>query len=238
MKYSKSESAYFRKSKKENSIKGGKLKKDGILENSDFLGKNGNNVPKKEFIMKQNNGSFEFKNMNPNKVDTPINSDNPIKIMVQKGTGKIFIFFGYDSKTQTYRYVCYINPNASKLHNIKIICEEMIQKNGSSKIVRLSHREFFGISIEELIVLFYNLLKIRKKHPEFMNELFEYLNTFVFHYQLFNNLNNSNNHIMYKDMVEEIGQMLRNEEIYKQNMMEKQKKKNQIQNKQMLEEWK
>ena len=36
MKYSKSDSAYFRKSKKENSIKGGKLKENGILENSDF----------------------------------------------------------------------------------------------------------------------------------------------------------------------------------------------------------
>ena len=43
MKYSKSDGAYFRKSKKENSIKGGKLKEDEKLENSDFVGKNGNN---------------------------------------------------------------------------------------------------------------------------------------------------------------------------------------------------
>ena len=59
MKYSKSDGAYFRKSKKENSIKGGKLKEDEKLENSDFVGKNGNNVvPKQEFKMKQKNGIF------------------------------------------------------------------------------------------------------------------------------------------------------------------------------------
>jgi hypothetical protein len=50
MKYYKSDSAYFRKSKKENSIKGGKLIENGKLENRDFLGKNGNNVvPKQKF---------------------------------------------------------------------------------------------------------------------------------------------------------------------------------------------
>ena len=226
MKYSKSESAYFRKSKKENSIKGGKLKKDGILENSDFSGKNGNNVvPKKEFIMKQKNGSFELKNMNHTNVDTPINSDNPIKIMVQKGTGKIFIFFGYDSDTQTYRYVCYINPNASKLHNNLIICKKLvIHKNGSSEIADVPHMQFLKIDIEVLIVLYYNLLKIRDKHPEFMNELFEYLQMFVFGCESLNIQNNTYLNNTYRSMVEEIGQMLRNEEIYKQNMMEKQKK--------------
>ena len=85
MKYSKSESAYFRKSKKENSIKGGKLRENGILEKNDFSGKNGNNVvPKQEFKMKQKNGSFELRHFNQNRVDTPINSENPIKIMIQK----------------------------------------------------------------------------------------------------------------------------------------------------------
>jgi hypothetical protein len=44
MKYSKSERAYFRNSKKKNSIKGGLVKVNRILEESDFSGKNGNNV--------------------------------------------------------------------------------------------------------------------------------------------------------------------------------------------------
>lgn len=40
MKYSKSDCAYFRNSKKENSIKGGKLKENGIFDRMDFIGKN------------------------------------------------------------------------------------------------------------------------------------------------------------------------------------------------------
>lgn len=94
MKYSKSDSAYFKKSKKENSIKGGKLRENGILEKNDFSGKNGNNVvPKQKFKVEQNNNmGFELQNMNPNKVSKykQRNVVKPIKIMKQKITDEPF----------------------------------------------------------------------------------------------------------------------------------------------------
>ena len=43
MRYSKSDSVYFRSRKKENSKKGGNLERNGTLENSNFLGKNQEN---------------------------------------------------------------------------------------------------------------------------------------------------------------------------------------------------
>jgi hypothetical protein len=213
MKYSKSERAYFRNSKKENSIKGGTLRINGKLEYTDFIGKNGNNVvPKQKFKVEENNNmGFELQNMNPNNVGKykPTNSRKPIKLMVQKGTGKIFIFFGYSPETQTYHLVCYINPDASKINNNRIICKKLvIHENGSSEIVKLSHRDFLNIGIEELIILCYHFLKIRQKNNGFMNELFEYLSLFIFNKVLGTRFPNSNNHRMYKDMVEEIGEMI------------------------------
>ena len=216
MKYSKLESAYFRKSKKENSIKGGKLRENGKLENSDFSDKNGNNVvPKQNFNVEQNNNiGVELQNMNPNKVGKykPTNSHKPIKLMVQKGTGKIFIFFGYNPETKTYHLVCYINPDASNLDNNRIKCKKLIiSSNGSRKIVELSHSDFLNIGIEELIVLCYHFLKIRQKNHGFMNELFEYLSLFVFDKVLGTRFPNSNNHRMYNDMVKEIRKMVMKE---------------------------
>ena len=230
MKYSKSDGAYFRKSKKENSIKGGKLKEDEKLENSDFVGKNGNNVvPKQEFKMKQKNGSFELRNLNQNRVDMPINRENPIKIMIQKKTQRPFVFFAYNTDTNTYDFVCYINPNASNLNNNLIICKKLvIHQNSSSEIADVPHMQFLNIDIEVLIVLYYNLLKIREKHPEFMNKLFEYLQMFVFGCESLNIQNNTYLNNTYRSMVVEINKMLRDEEIYKQNRMETQKIKNQI----------
>jgi len=235
MKYSKSERAYFRKSKKENSIKGGKLREDGKLENHDFLGKNGNNVvpkqkfkdflgkngnnvvPKQKFKVEQNsNMGVELQNMNPNpnKVGRykPTNSHKPIKIMKRRLTDEPFLFFGYNPETETYDYVCYNNPDASNLHNDRIKCKKLvIHKNYSSKIVELSHMEFLNIDIKELIVLCYHFLKIRQKNHGFMNRLYEYLSTFVFQKVLGTQFLNSNNHRMYKDMVEEIGKMVMEE---------------------------
>jgi len=216
MKYSKSERAYFRNSKKENSIKGGTLREDGKLEDTDFSGKNGNNVVSKQnFNIEQNNNiGVELQNMNPNHVGKykPTNSHKPIKLMIQKGTGKTFIFFGYNPETETYHLVCYINPDASNLHNDLIKCKKLvIHKNGSKKIVELSHADFLNIGIEELIVLCYHFLLIRQKNHGFMNELFEYLSLFVFKKVLGTLFYNSNNHRMYKDMVEEIGKMVMKE---------------------------
>jgi hypothetical protein len=219
MKYSKSERAYFRNSKKENSIKGGTLREDGKLEDTDFSGKNVKNVnnvvPKQKFKIEQNNNiGVELQNMNPNNVGKykPTNSHKPIKLMIQKATGKTFIFFGYNPETETYHLVCYINPNASNLHNNLIKCKKLkISSNGSRKIVELSHADFLNIGIEELIVLCYHFLLIRQKNHGFMNELFEYLRIFVFKTVLETKFPNSNNDRMYKDMVEEIKIMLKEE---------------------------
>jgi hypothetical protein len=118
MKYYKSDRAYFKNSKKKNYIKGGKLREDGILEDTDFSGKNGNNVvPKQKFKVEQNNNTgVELQNMNPNpnKVGRykPTNSENPIKIMKRRLTDEPFLFFGYNPEIETYHYVCYNNPDA------------------------------------------------------------------------------------------------------------------------------
>ena len=234
MKYSKSDSVYFRKSKKENSIKGGKLKEDGNLENNDFFSKNRNNVvPNQNFKVQQKNGSFELKNMNPNNIDTPI------KIMIQKNTQQPFIFFAYNPETKTYHLVCYINPDASNLHNNLIICKNLvIHENGSSEIVRLSHIDFLNIGTEELIVLCYNFLKIREKNHGFMNELFEYLKMFVFDYVLLNTQNNNlNSDTSYHNMVKEIKEMLRNEKEYKQRMENTMMKQKEANNGRMVNNW-
>ena len=217
MKYSKSESAYFRKSKKENTIKGGKLKENGKLENSDFINENC-------FVMKRNNSSYEFKTMKQTNVDTP-----PIKIMIQKKTNQPFLFFGYNPITCKYHLVCYINPTHSNLDNNLIKCNKLvIDENGLHKIVELSRREFLTIGTNELIVLCYNFLKLRVNNYEFMNELFEYLKLFVFGYNLLNTQNNT-----YRSMVEEINRMLINEDIYKE------KKKNNMNKRQikLVENW-
>ena len=209
MKYSKSDSAYFSNSKKVNSIKGGKLREDGILENSDFSNKNRNNVvrpPIHKFKTGINNTSFELKNMNEMTVE------KPIKLMVQKGTGETFIFFGYNPETETYHLVCYNNPDASNLHNNLIKCERLeISSNGSRKIVKLSHADFLNIGIEELIILCYHFLLIRKENHGFMNRLFEYLDMFVFEKVVRDLSSNSN------DMVEQIKMMLKEEGINRFN---------------------
>jgi len=187
MKYSKSDSAYFRKSKKENSIKGGKLRENGKLENSDFSGKNGNNV-----------GKYKQRNV-----------VKPIKIMKQKITDEPFFFFAYNPETETYHLVCYNNSKAK--HGIEFK-KLVIHKNGSSEIVKLSHREFLDIDIEELIVLCYHFLKIRQKNHGFMNKLYKYLSTFVFEKVLGTRFPpNSNNHKMHRNMVKEIEKMVMEE---------------------------
>ena len=212
MKYSKSESAYFRKSKKENSIKGGKLRENGVLEKSDFSGKNGNNVvPKQKFnVEKNSNMGVELKNMNPTNVGRykPTNSVKPIKIMKQQLTGEPFLFFGYNPQTDKYNLVCY--NNFSSINPIK--CNKLvIHANDSSEIVELSHAKFLIIPIEDLIVLCYHFLKIRQKNRGFMDTLYKYLSDFVFEKVFGTQFSNSNNDKMYKDMVEEIGGMVSSE---------------------------
>ena len=224
MKYSKSDCAYFRNSKKENSIKGGKLKENGILDSTDFHGKNGNNVvPKQKFKTEQNNNmGFELQHMNPNpnhigkymklnnldksKINNATNSVKPIKIMIQKLTGEPYIFFGYNPETDIYHNVVYNNSRLNPDYITNPIKYKKLNRSGN--IVELSHQDFLNIGIEELIVLCYHFLIIRKKNHGFMERLYKYLKDFVFEKVLGTQFPNSNNHRMYRDMVKEITQMV------------------------------
>jgi hypothetical protein len=177
MKYSKSDGAYFRKRKKENSIKGGKLRGNGKLEVDDFS----NNV-----VLTQ-------------KIDT-----NPIKVMKQRLTDEPYIFFGYDAIIEKYQYVCYNNMNPFSKNTIPIKCKQLVLDRN---IFVLRNAEFLNIGIKELIVLCYNFLMIRQYNHRFMNRLFEYLDINVFNKVLETKFPNSNNYRMYKNMVEKIGEM-------------------------------
>jgi hypothetical protein len=220
MKYSKSDGAYFKNSKKVISIKGGKLKENGKLDATDFFDRNGNNVvPKQRF----KNIEFELQNMKSNYVSKNGNNvvqkqtfpdqnnmnlnnvskyEKPIKILIQKLTKEPFIFFGYNPETKTYQYVCYNNMVGSINYN----------KLNGDKIVKLNHEQFINIGIEDLIVLCYHLLKIRQKKRGFMSTLCDYLRMFVFEKVINTNFhNNSHNHKIYTDMVKEIKKMERKE---------------------------
>jgi hypothetical protein len=217
MKYSKSDGAYFKNSKKVISIKGGKLKENLKLDATDFVGRNGNSVvPKQRFknieIERQNmNSNYVSKNGNtvvqkqtfPDQNNMNLNNvskyEKPIKILIQKYTREPYIFFGYNPETKTYRYVCNNNSIFGSIKHRKL---------DDDKIVELSHDEFINIGIKDLIVLCYHLLKIRQKKRRFMSTLCDYLRMFVFEKVIGTNFhNNSYNHKMYRHMVEEIKKM-------------------------------
>ena len=187
MKYSKSDGAYFRKSKKENYIKGGKLIENGKLEDTDFS----NNVVPTQHVF-----------------PTQKIVITPIKVMKQRLTDEPYIFFGYDEDSRKYQYVCYNNMNPFSKNTIPIKCKKLVVDRN---IFELTHADFLKIDIEKLIVLCYHFLLIRQKNHRFMNRLFEYLNINVFKKVLGKRFSNSNNHQMYKDMVEEIGKMVMKE---------------------------
>lgn len=177
MKYSKSESAYFRSSKKENPVKGGKLKEDGRLDTKNFNKNTINNppVPIQHFKTKRksnHNFEVELSEMNSSSLN---NSVKPIKIIRQKRTNEPYIFFGYNDKTGKYRYVLH-NKTGIFTSKYPIKCNKL-EDNGD--IVELTHEQFLEIEIDQLIILFYHLLLIRKSNHKFMDKLFNYLNDYV-----------------------------------------------------------
>ena len=206
MRYSKSDSEYFRNKK------GGGLEKNGKLNKNNFTNKN--------YVVPNQNISFELETMNNinknNKQTSSIekrnlrNNDSIKKIKIMRNKGFLgfnepYIFFGYNPETRKYKYVCYNTPTfALSIVSDPIIC----MKLHDNKIVKLTHEEFTKIDIEELIVLCYEFLKIRQKNHGFMDTLFRYLSMFVFEKVIntkFHNSNNhnSNHHKMYRHMVEE-----------------------------------
>lgn len=139
-------------------------------------------------------------------INNETNRVKPIKIMRQKLTGEPYIFFGYNPIANKYNYVGYNNIRLNYITN-PIKYKKLEQSSGN--IVELSHQDFLNIGIEELIVLCYHFLKIRQKNHGFMKRLYKYLNDFVFERVLGTMFpNTTNNHKIYKDMVEEITNMV------------------------------
>ena len=210
MKYSKSDSEYFRNKK------GGGLEKNGKL--------NANN-----FSRNENNSSLNGKNTKPVELQEMNSFNNkikikPIKIMVKKKLkvkslfGKLFddehyIFFGFNPETGTYEYVMYVNQDFSQLNTTgsPIICKKR-EENG--RIVELTHHQFLEIDVQELSILVYRLLLILKKNEDFLNEkFFTYLSQFVIPIILDTEIHNTN----YTYIVDKIKKFLRNPELPKRN---------------------
>ena len=191
MKYSKSNSEYFRNKK------GGGLETNGKLNAENF---NSNTKPVELDEMNSSNNTTKIK---------------PIKIMVKKKSsfkklfGKFlsdehYIFFGYNPKTGIYEYVCYVNQDFSQLNTkgSPIICKK---REDNGKIVELSHHDFLNIDARELSILFYHLLLIHEKNQKLINEdFFRYLFQFILPIILNTEIHNKN----YMNIISKIKTML------------------------------
>ena len=221
MKYSKSDSVYFRSRKKENSKKGGNLERNGTLETNDFSDRNQENRKNQEFELQEirNRENQEFKLQENKKV-------KPIKIMIQKSTNNPYIFFGYNPDRRTYIYVFYEDISNSP---VLIKCHKLQfeENDNNSELVELKYEDIIKIETEELIILFYQFLLIRKENPNYMNNLFKYLCDVVlpkiekFHFS------NNNEFKNYKILVEEIKKMLKTNGTKRYGKLEKEKRNNQ-----------
>ena len=182
MRYSKSDSEYFRNKK------GGGLETNGKLNSANF-----------------SNQEVELNEINSSNNIIKI---KPIKIMVKKKSkfnefrkklhnflkskDEHYIFFGLNPETGIYEYVCYVNQDFGQLNTTgsPIICK---RREEDGTIVELSHHEFINIDIKELSILVYHVLLIRKKNKDFLNEIFfEYLSQFVIPRILHTEIHNKN----------------------------------------------
>lgn len=167
MKYSKSDSEYFRNKK------GGGLETNGKLNKENFRRNEKNKL--KEINISKNANTLELPEMN----SSGKYKINPIKIMVKKnsfGANEHYIFFGLNRVTGMYEYVIYLNPDFSS-SGYPIICKKI---NYDGTIVELTHKEFLDINIRELSILIYNLLLKHQQNKELLHEnFFIYLLQFV-----------------------------------------------------------
>ena len=152
MKYSKSDSEYFRNKK------GGKLEENGKLSVQNF---------------NRNTKSIKIEEVNSSN-----NKIKPIKIIVVKKSllklrrSDNYIFFGYNPETGIYEYVCYVNQDFSDSKSNSgspITCEK---RNDDGTIVKLNHEQFLNIDIRELSILLYNLLLIDNKNKNLIDKKF------------------------------------------------------------------
>jgi len=192
MKYSKSDSEYFRNKK------GGGLETNGRLNAANFSRNEKNRL--KEINISKNANTLELPEMNTNgkyKI-------NPIKIMKQKSTDKLYIFFGLNRETNIYKYVIYLNPKFSKISGVgsPIICKE---RKEDGTIYKLEHFDFLNINVKELSILVYHLLIINQENNGLLDKIFlEYLNRFVLPRIISSDVHNNN----YKYIVGEIKEIV------------------------------
>jgi len=200
MRYSKSDSEYFRNKK------GGGLETNGELNSENFRRKNLNNNLR-EINHRKNKNTFELPEMN----SSGKYKIKPIKIMVKKKSllnffnpNEHYIFFGINPDTGIYEYVIYVNKDFSQLNTsgTPIICKKR-EEDGT--IVELTHHDFLNINVKELSILVYHLLLIRKKNNDFIDEkFFIYLYQFVIPIILHAEIHNKN----YIDIVDKIKKIL------------------------------
>jgi len=185
MKYSKSDSEYFRNKK------GGGLETNGKLNAANFSRSKNNRL--KEINIRENENTLELPEMN----SSGKYKINPIKIMVKKklfGANEHYIFFGLNRETGIYEYVIYLNPDFSPSGGSPIICKK---RNDDGTIVEIKHEMFLDINIRELSILIYNLLLKHQQNNKLLHEnFFIYLLDFVLPLILkkYKKVNNENLH--------------------------------------------
>lgn len=194
MKYSKSDSEYFRNKK------GGGLETNGNLNAANF----------------SRNRIVELNEMNPSNKKI-----NPIKIMVKKKSGvksffsKLFndehyVFFGFNPETHIYEYVMYVNPDFAgyKLNpGLPIICKK---REGDETIVDVTPENFLNINIRELSILIYNLLLRHQQNNILLDQtFFKYLLDFVFPKILEKSSTVNNKNL--NDIIDKIKNILKNQ---------------------------
>lgn len=194
MKYSKSDSEYFRNKK------GGGLETNGKLNNSNFsaqeveLNEIGSSTKIKikpiKIMVKKKSKFNEFRKKLPNFL---------------KSKDEHYVFFGFNPQNSIYKYVMYVNQDFGQLNTTgsPIICKK---REENERIVELTHPQFLEIDVKELSILFYHLLLIRNKNKNFIDKkFFDYLYQFVRPIIISADFHNNN----YKYIVGEIIKMLR-----------------------------
>jgi hypothetical protein len=170
MKYSKSDSEYFRNKK------GGGLETNGKLNNSNFsaqeveLNEIGSSTKIKikpiKIMVKKKSKFNEFRKKLPNFL---------------KSKDEHYVFFGFNPQNDIYEYVMYVNPDFAgyKLNpGLPIICKKR-EDNGT--IIDVTPEQFLNINIKELSILIYNLLLRNQQNNILLDQtFFKYLLDFVF----------------------------------------------------------
>jgi hypothetical protein len=165
------------------SMKGGKLKENGILDKENFFPKN---IPSRH-VRKNNESLIELQPLNNVNNNIDFSNIPEPKIMRQKGFRKEpYIFFGYNPSTGKYRYVFYndlrwFSNTVVSVNEItfekQVICKKLYKNN----IIELTNNQIMNdIPLKILSHLFIFLVNKRKKNENFMERLFDYLRYVIY----------------------------------------------------------